>query len=381
MPTATERIQEVTQPDAAAVTPKVALDTCCVQYYINNPPLQPWADCLDPIFQAGVEGLIQLYVSTVVISELLAHVHFNDRHNTGYDPELYFLAIMDRHFQVLDVDSDIARAAGRLRGTFLPGDKIVLSTPDSLIGATSLHNGHTVFVTNDRRLAEALPGENCIYLKDLAMEWMNSQFPSSCLTPAGPVRTIGTGKGLPGRFSLATLELGSIRPHPTAKWQRILKDAHTVAAALNEPCIFFVLTGRNGHKIETREVLFWHKSLAQARSVKQILKRLHQHLGYSQRTGRCANKGNSVRVFCFTSLVHEKARLTQPCFDSKSDRQKEIDAWNAYLFLFRTFRIFLSVPQTSWFLCEDGKTRVMGSNTTAAFLDQAKNALGWKEER
>ena len=75
MPTATERIQEVAQATATA-KPKVALDTCCVQYYISNPPIQPWADCLDPIFRAAVDGRIELYVSTVVVSELLARVYF-----------------------------------------------------------------------------------------------------------------------------------------------------------------------------------------------------------------------------------------------------------------------------------------------------------------
>jgi len=36
--------------------PKIGLDTCCVQYYISNPQVQPWADRLDPIFQAGLRG-------------------------------------------------------------------------------------------------------------------------------------------------------------------------------------------------------------------------------------------------------------------------------------------------------------------------------------
>src|SRR5258708_1583851 len=109
MPSATERIQELTQP-AATGKPKVALDTCCVQYYISNPPVQPWADCLGPIFQAAVDGKIELYVSTVVVSELLAHVYFANRHNTGYDPELDLLAIIGRHFQILDVSGSVAKA-------------------------------------------------------------------------------------------------------------------------------------------------------------------------------------------------------------------------------------------------------------------------------
>ena len=112
--TATERLQTLCEP-RAGVTPKIGLDTNCVQYYISDPPVQPWADCLDSIFQAGLGGQAELYVSTVVVSELLTHVHFAHRNN-GYDPELDLWAMLNRHFQVLDVCGDVAKAAGRLRG-------------------------------------------------------------------------------------------------------------------------------------------------------------------------------------------------------------------------------------------------------------------------
>src|SRR3989337_2701447 len=114
MATAAKRIREVAQASTGEKA-KVALDTCCVQYYISNPPVRPWADCLDPVFRAGLEGKVDLYVSTVVVSELLAHVHFTNRHRAGFDPELDLLAILNRHFQVLDVNGEVARAAGRLR--------------------------------------------------------------------------------------------------------------------------------------------------------------------------------------------------------------------------------------------------------------------------
>src|SRR5271167_2697799 len=122
---ATQLLAAVCQP-ASGSPQKVGLDTCCVQYYIGNPPIQPWADCLDPLFQAAVNGHVELYVSTVVVSELLAHVHYASRNQAGYDPELDLLAILNRHFEVLDVTGDVARAAGRLRGTHLPGDQIKL---------------------------------------------------------------------------------------------------------------------------------------------------------------------------------------------------------------------------------------------------------------
>jgi predicted nucleic acid-binding protein len=380
MATATERMLEIVQTPAGG-KPTVALDTCCVQYYISNPPMQPWADCLDPIFQAGVEGRIELYVSTVVVSELLAHVHFAHRHNTGYDPELDLLAIMNRHFQILDVDGAVARAAGRLRGNYVPGDNIALKTPDALVGATSLTNSHTLFVTNDAQLADALPEANCIYLRDVALDWLASSFPSACLGDADPVVPSRNGKGLPIGVSVASMQLGGVQPDPSARWRRILRDAHTVASAVNEPCAFFVLSEKRGRKTETREVLFWHESLAESRPPGRFLKRLCQHLGYSAKTGAAANGGSQVHAFVFASLMQERARQKQPGFASKSDHQKEADAWHGYLSLWRVFRSCLDLPQVTWLLCEDGVARVLDVAATVRFLDRAKNVLGWKEEQ
>jgi len=375
MPTAAERIRGIAEVQAAQ-KPKVALDTCCVQYYISDSPVQPWADCLDPIFRAALDGRIDLYVSTVVVSELLAHVHFAHR-NRGYDPELYLLAILNRHFQILEVDGEVARAVGRLRGNYVPGDKMALKTPDALIGATSIANGHTLFVTNDARLADALPDEICIYLRTAALELLEQRFPGPCLEEADPVTPARRGPGLPRGVSLATLELGSVRPNPSVGWRRILADAFTVASALNEPCVFFVLTRRSGRRIETVEVLFWHEGLEKRRPAARLVKHLQQHLGYSPRTGRATEGRNHIYALCFTSMTRERARQSQPCYASKSGHQREADAWNGYLAPLWRFRSALSLPQTTWLLCEDGEARLLKPIEVLRFLDQAKSVLGW----
>jgi len=380
MSTITERMQEVTQV-AVGGKPRIALDTCCVQYYISDPPVQPWADCLDPVFHAAVAGKIELYISTVVVSELLAHVHFANRHTSGYDPELDLLTIMNRWFQVLDVTVDIAREAGRLRGGYIPGNKIALKTPDALIGATSLTSGHSLFITNDAQLSRALPQTNCIYLRDVALEWLTNNFPSQCCDVSTSVSPSKSGKGLPTGASIASLELGSIRPDPSATWKRILKDAQTAASAVNEPCMFFVLAEKNGRKMETREVLFWQESLMENRPPRKLIKRLQDHLGYSAKTGIANNFEACIHGFMFASLVREKARQDHPGLASKSNHQKNIDAWNNYLALLRIFRSCLDLPRTTWLLCEDGGIHVLNVAPTVRFLDQVTNVLGWQDDK
>lgn len=381
MVTATDLIQEIIEVAATEGKPKVALDTCCVQYYISNPPVQPWADCLDPIFRAGLEGKVELYVSTVVISELLAQVHYANRHRVGYDPELDLLAILNRHFHVLDVNSEVARAAGRLRGNYVVGDKMVLKTPDALIGATSLANGHTLFVTNDAQLARALPDGKCIYLRDLALDWLAQNFSARCLDSTRTVTPSRSGSRLLPNGPIVTPELGSIQPDSSANWRRILADAFTAASALNEPCIFFVLTRRNGRKMETVEVVFWHEGLEAARPATRIVRRAQEHLGYSPPTGKANNANHEVFVFCFTSMNRERARQSQTCFASKSDHQKQADAWDSYLRPLWCFRSALTLPQTTWLLWEDGVARYLKPLETSQFLDQAKNVLGWEGKR
>lgn len=379
MPAAMQRIQAVAEAPASG-KPKVALDTCCVQYYISNPPVQPWADCLAPIFRAGLEGKVELYVSTVVVSELLAHVHFAHRGRSGYDAELDLLAILNRHFQVLDVNGDIARAAGRLRGNYVPGDRIALATPDALIGATSLANGHTLFVTNDAQLADALPDQSCVYLREAALDVLAQCFPAQCIDRA-QVTPVRRGAGLPACVSLATLELGSVKPAPSATWQRLLSDAFTVASALNEPCIFFVLTEKKGRRLEATEVLFWHEGLATHRPVFRVIRRLYEHLGNSPQTGNAEHLRNSVWAFCFCSLDRERARQSHPGFASKTDHQRLADGWDCYLKPLWSFRSALSLPRTSFLICEDGAARLLNPSATLQFLDQARNVLGWGDGR
>ena len=279
------------------------------------------------------------------------------------------------------MNAAVAKAAGRLRGSYIPGDTFTLNTPDALIGATSLTNEHTLFVTNDAQLATALPDANCIYLRYVALEWLAQHFPNPCFDSSESVEHSSRGKGLPSGLSAVSLELGAVQPHPSAKWKRILKDAQIVASAVNEPCVFFVLAERNGRSIETREVLFWHDSLTKSRPPRKLMKRLHDHLGYSARTGTAANAKASIHGLVFASLAREKACQNHPGFDSKSDHQKDTDAWNAYLALWQIFRSCLDLPQATWLLCEDGAARVLDIAPTGRFLDQAINVLGRKDER
>jgi hypothetical protein len=58
----------------------------------------------------------------------------------------------------------------------------------------------------------------------------------------------------------------------------------------------------------------------------------------------------------FASLSREQVRQIQPSFASKTSHQREADAWNGYLSLWRIFRHFLDLPQVTWLFHENGAT-------------------------
>jgi hypothetical protein len=258
---------------------------------------------------------------------------------------------------------------------------MALKTPDALIGATSVTNGHTLFVTNDAQLAAALPAANCVFLREAALDFLVERFPMECLEKGAPVTPTRRGRGLLAGVALATVPLGSVKPDPAATWKRLLADAFTAASALAEPCVCFVLTERKGRRVEAKEVLFWHEGLNESRPPKRILRRLQEHLGYAEQTGRAENAGSHVWAFCFTSMARERARQSDPAFASKSDYQRLADALNDYLLPLWRFRSGLALPQTTWLLCEDGVARYLKAGDAQRLLDQAKNVLGWEEER
>lgn len=380
---ATQQVEQAIQPTLLAVSkPKIGLDTCCVRYYLEGK--QPWADLLSSVFTAGISGQVELYVSTVVVSELIANAHFQNRNITGFDPELQLMETLNQHFQILVLDEDIARMAGRLRGSYIPDPSMTkpkLQTQDVLIGATSLRSRHTLFITNDHDLADALPDESCVYLNDMALEWLVNNFPSTCLIP-GTITPKTRGQGLPNDASLACIELGSICPGPSAKWDRILAHALNVAVSLNEPIIFFVFTTKVGRRTITDEVLVWHEALDNKRQVARIINHIKKHIEYgiNKINGLpIFNTKKHIHVFFFTSLSHARERQTQ--YNTKTNHQKELNAVKEYLSPLWVFRNVLRLPQVSSLLCENGIPKKLNTDSTIKFINIANNVLGWKDVR
>jgi predicted nucleic acid-binding protein len=379
MPSATERLENLLRPSSSGPT-KVGLDTNCIEYYLNGK--KPFDDCLEPIFQAADAGTCELFVSTVVVSELLSHHRFETRQRAGYDPELALLATLDRHFDMVPVCENVAKTAGRIRADYIPGGKITLETADALIGATSLTHGHLLFVTNDHQLAKALPPGNCLYLRDIVVEWPARHFPNQCLAAVPVIHPQAGSDGLPAIPDLTKLDTGSAKPIANAKLECILYDGLRLATALNQPCVLFVLSSRQATGLVVNEILLWHDGAGTAFPPDRIMKRVRDHLRivYDRTTGAITcDPDRELQVLSLVSYAREAAR--QNAFATKSDTDRLADTWNAYLAPFRTFRQLLAMPQTTWLLCENGTAKQLKPSETKTFVDQVATALGWRDNQ
>jgi predicted nucleic acid-binding protein len=108
------------------------LDTNAIIYYLVNDP------AVAPFLQSILDDpTIPVYVSTITEAELFSHANFSDEEATAIDAILQSVSLVP-------LVSNIARAAGRIRGTY----RVPLA--DSIIATTTLFTGSTLITRNVR---------------------------------------------------------------------------------------------------------------------------------------------------------------------------------------------------------------------------------------
>ena len=108
------------------------LDTNTIIYYIQDDPE------VAPFLQSLLDNpTIPLYVSTLTEAELFSYPSLRDEEAATIESLL-------RAVSLIPIESQIARAAGRIRGTYR------LKLADSFIAATALFTGSTLLTRNVR---------------------------------------------------------------------------------------------------------------------------------------------------------------------------------------------------------------------------------------
>lgn len=159
----------------------ICLDTNCLLYYFKGE--MPWADSLRPVFEAKDGGDVRLFTSSMTLAELLARVDPSD--------QSAMLSAVRQYFDLVPVDDNIGIQAASIRRASNLGNaaRPPVKTPDAVEMATAGETRSLLFITNDEQLTRMPQTVKALYLKELALDWLEDEFDacfSASLTAAIP---------------------------------------------------------------------------------------------------------------------------------------------------------------------------------------------------
>ena len=120
----------------------VYLDTAPIIYYVED--ISPYADLLEPVFQAVKSGTLRACTATLTLAETLV-VPYRKK-NVVLLEKFEALLTKTPDLTLLPLTPDIARETAKIRAEF------AIKTPDAIQLATARINGIDRFLTNDKGL-------------------------------------------------------------------------------------------------------------------------------------------------------------------------------------------------------------------------------------
>lgn len=149
----------------------ICLDTNCLLYYFKGE--MPWADSLRPVFEAKDGGDVRLFTSSMTLAELLARVDPSD--------QSAMLSAVRQYFDLVPVDDNIGiQAAGIRRASNVNNAaRPPVKTPDAVEMATAGETRSLLFITNDEQLTRMPQTVKALYLKELALDWLEDELNAS----------------------------------------------------------------------------------------------------------------------------------------------------------------------------------------------------------
>lgn len=151
----------------------ICLDTNCLLYYFKGQ--MPWAESLRPVFDAKDSGHVRLFTSSMTLAELLARVDPTD--------QSAMLSAVRQYFDLIPVDDNIGIQAAGIRRASNTNNAASppVKTPDAVEMATANETRSLLFITNDEQLTRMPQTVKALYLKDLALDWLEDEF-NGCLS-------------------------------------------------------------------------------------------------------------------------------------------------------------------------------------------------------
>ena len=123
--------------------PRLGLDSMTLIYLLEDK--EPYASSVELALRRIEKGDHTAYVSSLVLTELLIPALRQRRYETVHRYRQFLLSFPN--LQTLPLDIPTAELAASLRA------KYDIRTPDAVHVATSLQNGASAFLTNDKQLS------------------------------------------------------------------------------------------------------------------------------------------------------------------------------------------------------------------------------------
>jgi predicted nucleic acid-binding protein len=125
----------------------VYLDTAPIIYYVED--ISPYADILEPVFQAIKSGTLRACTATLTLAETLVIPY--RKKNVLLLEKFETLLTKTPDLTLLPLTSDIARETAKIRAEFS------IKTPDAVQLATARISGIDYFLTSDKDLKRFSP--------------------------------------------------------------------------------------------------------------------------------------------------------------------------------------------------------------------------------
>ncbi|MBI1878386.1 MAG: type II toxin-antitoxin system VapC family toxin [Chloroflexi bacterium] len=352
----------------------LCLDTNCLLYYFSGH--QPWADNLQPVFEAREQGKIRLVTSTITLAEVLARAADNTQASQLLDT-------IRRYFEIIPVSDQTGIYAGGIR----QGSSI--KTPDAVEMATALDTGATLFITNDEQLIRA-PQPAALYLKDLALDWLEDEF-SLCIDTGQPVVTLPAGSTILNlsltidpdhplsplstplaatEFPLLALKLSQLVAGPAAVVGLI------EAAANQEPQLTAIGLMPTGRPWVMPVVPNW---------VGQFTNKTHTWQEHEPRTfvnrvlDGVKQQPDQRTLFLLADISRLEAEASAEAKDANRQmlsHRKRIEMWKHYLAPFRPLTRLWLVDRAQLWRGEAGNAHPINLNSFTNFFKLAEDVLG-----
>jgi predicted nucleic acid-binding protein len=367
----------------------ICLDTNCLLYYFKGE--MPWADSLRPVFEARDGGDVRLVTSSMTLAELLARVDPSD--------QSAMLSAVRQYFDLVPVDDNIGIQAAGIRRAANPNnaDHPPVKTPDAVEMATANETRSLLFITNDEQLTRMPQSVKALYLKELALDWLEDEFAKcqmptvASAIPSSPPQTLGLTFScdlsedlmlLPGGMTAASFVFQAVLLAVVVKGSCVVIALAQGQTGSEQAIAVRVLP--SGRPWITPPAPDWMRHFTNKRcewsepvpaAFVQGVKRRIESKDEELRNG-AAGKRAMPLIVVNTSRLDAEADVNVPGNNDMPDHKKRQEIWRRYLAPFKPIMPLLELPGARLWKAEAQNAHELDVERFRKFFACAENVIG-----